>query len=473
MEKESIQGKAESKHWKRDATLKDLLNLLDEIDKCDKTLEEKAALRQRVIDYGQQLSEDIYHGKKQLDPSDDNETIKKFNIRMYSTYYTKGESRYEEAQRPTGYFDENRKFIKDPYETANPGTRNHVNPRWHPIPLREEPEVIVPPVVEPKHVTEHLGGENAGGVVVGPHGGGNAGETLAVKPQENVTKDDRGGVPPVMPDLQGGKTLNEDIISANNITNSDVSEKLASKSGRPNKDKDKKRRRVPLWLIPPVVAAGIGGIILGHKDKSKDEPGPGPMPEPVPEEVVPVPPTPEEKGFMKYTVENGQRMAAKQFGVSVEEGTEIYNQFVENVKQGKLPQVMVDLAEKYQMSKMIDEDLGLNLDRAEIMATSWLVMSESYEAITKVVHKAITNPEDEISLSDKARLEKSFSMAHSAAVKHEANEDSNQVVTVDYGLYGASKKTGWAVKFRDAEKQADKANYQKIVDKALQEGKDY
>ncbi|MBR6409190.1 MAG: hypothetical protein IKS23_02985 [Alphaproteobacteria bacterium] len=59
-------------------------------------------------------------------------------------------------------------------------------------------------------------------------------------------------------------------------------------------------------------------------------------------------------------------------------------------------------------------------------------------------------------------------MAKNAAQKHEAEDNTNQLVTIDYGLYGASKKTGWAIQFRDTKQ--DKADYGQIVNKALNKG---
>ena len=123
------------------------------------------------------------------------------------------------------------------------------------------------------------------------------------------------------------------------------------------------------------------------------------------------------------------------------------------------------------MSKMIDSELGLNLDCPEIAATSWLVMSTSYEAITPVVHKGMTKPEEELNSKEKIKLNKFLSYAQMAAESHKADPNSNQVVTVDYGLYGATKKTSWAISFRKA--KSDKQMYDDIVQKALHEGKGY
>ena len=112
MEKKSVQGKAESNRWKREATLRDILDALNEIRDCDKSEEEKAQLRQRVIDYGQYLAKEIYEGRKEVPESDDNKTIKEFNLRMLQSYYVKGKSKYEEAKAPNGSF-EKKKFIKN------------------------------------------------------------------------------------------------------------------------------------------------------------------------------------------------------------------------------------------------------------------------------------------------------------------------------------------------------------------------
>lgn len=87
-EKNTVEGKASSKRWKREATLRDIVDALDEITASDMHPEKKAKLRQRVIDYRQFLSQEIYCGRRSVPESDDNETIKEFNLRMVHTYYT-------------------------------------------------------------------------------------------------------------------------------------------------------------------------------------------------------------------------------------------------------------------------------------------------------------------------------------------------------------------------------------------------
>lgn len=438
MEKESLQGKAESVRWKREATLKDILDLLDEINNSNKTPEEKAKLTQRVIDYGQHLSEEIYFGKRPIPEDKDmsvkerNEIRKKFNIRMYSTYYTKGESSYEEAQRPTGYFDKHRSFVKDPYTGENPGTRNHKNPRWHPLPL--EQESVMPPIPQR---TEGNGGTTGPGVII----------------------------PPI---TDNGKS-SRNTADTNGIENTPANKQQ-------NKSDREKRKRKAAGLIPLLVPVAISLLMLSKDGKTQQTQEPQDN-QTVPEATV-TPLTPEEQDYMRYTVEKGQRMAAKQFGVSLEEGAEIYNQFVENIKSGNLPEVMLKMTESYQMAKMVNADLNLNFQNSpEIAATTWLLMSTSYDAIRPVVHEGIINPTEEITPANAVRLKKSLDLAKNAAQKHDVNEESNLVSDVDYGLYGATKKTGWAISLRKAQDgnidKSDLNTYKTIADNALQNGHGY
>ena len=381
MEKKSIPGRAESPRWRKEATLRDILDLLDE---------------QRVIDYGQHLSEEIHRGKRKVPASDDNATIKEFNIRMYSTYDTKGERSYEEAREPTGYYDKKGKFIANPKSVPLDEPHGALNPRWHPIPLKETQKPIPVPIITDED---------------------------PVIPAETIVPVSGSGCLPrawwVAPLILGTAAI--------------VFQKCYSE-------------------VAPLVDED------DNKDKTEVKTDANTL-------------TPAEQDFLRYTVEKGQRMAAKQFGVSVDEGAEIYNQFVENIRQGKMPESMKKLTDTYQMSKMIDPDLDIDLDRPEIAATTWMLMSESYPAIRKAVHQAITNPEKEISAKSDMKLAKYLSFANDAAKKHSVNPESNQVSTVDYGLYGANRKTGWAISFR--KKAGDKKAYDGIAYQALQEGKNY
>lgn len=430
----SVQGKAESANWRKQATLRDLLDLLDDIENIDKHPEEKAKLRQRVIDYGQHLSEQIFLGKKEVPATDDNQTIKEFNNRFYSTYDTKSESSYEEAKLPKGYYDKEGKFISVPSTKLQKGHVGAINPRWHPIPLRDE---TPPPPPPPPFDWTHTNGGNGG----------------------KTGSDDI--VPPVNPIHSGGRT------GGGGTGGNSGGENIAGESTSSN-DKNKRRIR-PWWLVPLVLGTAAvtfrqcsAGEAIPPADNNENKDT---------TEVVTKVYTPTEKEFLRYTIEKGQRMTAKQFGVSVEEGAEIYNQFVENIRNGNIPETMKDLTKTYQMSKMVDKDLGINLDDPAIAATSWMVMGESYDASRKTIHNAITNPEQEPNSAAEMRLQKSLSMANAAAKKHNANEDSNRVVTIDYGLYGATKQTGWAISFKNT--KGDKAAYKSIVDNALDKGQGY
>lgn len=397
MEKKSIPGRAESPRWRKEATLRDILDLLDDIEGLKIHPEEKAKLRQRVIDYGQHLSEEIYRGKRKVPASDDNATIKEFNIRMYSTYDTKGESSYEEAREPTGYYDNKGKFIANPKSVPLDEPHGALNPRWHPIPLKETPGPIPVPVYP---------------------------DDKPVVLEDTTASGKRKGCLPrawwLVPLILGTAALTFQKCSSG-------AEPLADN----NED---------------------------NKDKTEIKSDTNTL-------------TPAEQEFLRYTVEKGQRMVAKQFGVSVDEGAEIYDQFVENIRKGKVPESLKDLTKKYKMSRMIDSDLDIDLDRPEIAATTWMLMSESYPAIREAVHQAITNPEKEVSAKSEMKLTKYLSFANDAAKKYNVDSENNQVSTVDYGLYGANRKTGWAISFR--KKAGDKKTYDGIAYHALQEGKNY
>lgn len=384
------------------------------------------------------MSKEIHEGKRQVPESDDNETIKKFNIRMYSTYDTKGKSSYEEAKRPTGYYNEKGEFVKDPYPTENQGNRNHKNPRWHPIPLKEE-NVVIPP-----HTTD---------------------DPTIIPPVKPLHTDDEKIIPPVALRDLGKK---ENIIPPNPQKSASSSKNIKQK---PTKDKNKKRRIFP-WLAIPLVASAT--LLIGDKNKSQqqnttssDGNDQNPTELVVQQKVL----TPSESDYLRYTIEKGQRMFAKQFNVSVDEGAQIYNQFVENISQGNIPEFIQDQIESHNMSKMVHKELGIDLDRPEIVATTIAVLGESYPAIHNIIDQTINRPEEEINQTNQVRLKKYISMAKNAAQKHEAEDNTNQLVTIDYGLYGASKKTGWAIQFRDTKQ--DKADYQSIAKKALNSGQEY
>lgn len=467
MEKKTVSGKAESKHWRREATLRDILDLLDGIEQSNQSPEEKAKLRQRVIDYGQHLSEEIYQGKREVPASDDNETIKEFNLRMYGTYNTKGQSSYEEAKNPRGYYDEKEEFIKNPKYTPNKEPHGAKNPRWHPIPLKEETIITDGPwprVRGTDDTDDRTGGGTGGtGGRTGRSGGGGnstggGGRTGRSGGGGNST--DTGGR------TGGGPLTRTSSTQANTNGGGDL---VPTENYPVKQTKNKRRYPNPLWFIPLVT--------LPTTLSRSDSPEFKTFPEDTKDKKEIVTDTPvlsqAERITLSYTVSKGQRMVTHQFGLGhdVDKGAEIYNQFVDNIKKGKIPAEMKDLTKTYNMSVMIDEGTGINLDRAEITATTWMVISESYPAIMPIIHRAITNPETEISAREAMKLKKYLDMAETAAKTHQANPNSNRVVTVDYGLYGADRQTGRSINFRDAQK--DVKDYGNLVKRALDKGKDY
>lgn len=369
MKKRTVTGKAESKSWRKNATLRDLLNLLDEIEQIDRHPEEKAKLRQRTIDYGQWLSEQIYFGKIKVPESDDNQTIKEFNNRFYSTYDTKGDSSYEEAKLPKGYYDKEGKFISVPSTKLQKGHVGAINPRWHPIPLKEEKTIIDPPI------------------------------------------------PPVI--------------------------------------KKNKKSNIPWWVVIPVLGgaltvtyrqctSGEQTAPLNPKEEQKDT-----------IEIVTKAYTPAERDHLQYTVEKGKGLLAKQLGIKDEKTIdELYDLCVENIRQGKIPENMKYLTEKYQMSKMVDDELGINLDEKEITATGWLTIATSYDNVRQAILKGLLDSK-EMHIKDSIKLEKRLSQANKVAIDNNADPRCSQVFTKDYGLFGAKDQIGSRihknnyVKYRD------------------------
>lgn len=386
----TVQGKAESAAWRREATLRDLLDLLDDIEKIDKHPEEKAKLRQRVIDYGQHLSEQIFLGKREVPATDDNETIKEFNNRFFSTYDTKGKSSYEEAKLPPGYYDKKGKFVRvlsSKPKTGNIGARN---PRWHPIPLRD----VTPPPPPPVY-------------------------------------------PPIDPIYDGSSASSSDS------------------------DKNK-RRPLAWWLIPLVLGAAT--ITYRQCTSAEGIPPAGPNEENKDTtELVTKVYNQNEKIHLQYTVEKGEGLLAKQLGIKDKKlASELYEQCVENIRQGKIPENMKELAKKYQMSKMVDDELGINLDEPEIAATGWLVMSTSYDNVRQVILDGLLESK-EMSTKDSIKLDKRLSLANEVAVAHHADARCSQVFTIDYGLYGASKKTKLNIW------QDDFVKYQDVVNRVFKD----
>ena len=410
----SIQGRAESHNWRSKATLRDLLDLLDDIEASGYAPEDKAALRQRVIDYGQHLSEEIFKGNRKVPVSDDNDTIKEFNLRMFSTYDTKGDTKYEEAERPAGYYDNKDEFIANPDKNRNPEEYGARNPRWHPIPLKEGKGPIFPPN--------------------DPH----------VIPSEDSAVVPSSASPGIM-----RKTMDF------------------------------------LWswgkFIVPLVAVGA----LANKCQSdKDIPPETPVKTPDGTILVKVPNTVSEPkivmgsdqivsegDYFGYTVEKGQRMLAKQLGISVDEGAKLYNQFVTNIEKGNIPESLKKLMDSYKMTKMVAPEIGVNVDDPRVGATNVILMAVSYDAARGILLDAIQHPEKPISPANEVKLKKCSSLANAAAKQYGVNPNSNQVAEYDYGLFGATKKTDLQIVFRNQQK--DKADYNNTMVNATQKGKNY
>ena len=470
MEKKSIQGKAESKRWKREATLRDILDALNEIRDSDKSVEEKAELRKRVVDFGQFLAEEIHHGRREIPQSDDNKTIKEFNLRMLQSYYMDRKGVCEEAKSPEGYYNQKNEFVKNNGEFANHGQRNGRNPRWYPIALKDEEKVVVVPVrpnipdgekpfyggggsatsseAEPiwKKVEEEL--------FITPNGGGassQSAEPIWKKVEEELF---------ITPNSGGGSGA---ILSA-----SGAEESGAESFKSTNEDKKSKKNKVLPWLMPliPLIMANQCGEkgqepVVNTGEPKKDE---------VKADVL----TKQEKDYLKYTVEKGVRMVAYQLGI--EDGKEVYLNFVSNAD--KLPDEMKGLAEKYNLHTMKDEKFGVDLEnRNEILATTLLLMSETYPNIKEVILEQIKNPQKEMTDRDLERVERRLKLASLAHAKHNGNSFSNLVSDIDYGVFGADKKTGWCVDFMDEYKKlengksaSDKEYYGEVVKNTFKNG---
>jgi len=388
MKNRTVTGKVDSKNWRDQATLRDLLNLLDDIEAMKDHPEHKAKLRQVVIDYGQHLSEEIYLGKREVPASDDAETIKEFNNRFFGTYDTKGASSYEEAKQEKGYYDRNDKFIKVLNSRPKKGNDGARNPRWHPIDVKE----VLPPPPPPPPPTEHTGGDTGGGTNIAPTGtnGGNGGSSGA------------GGTP-----------------TNTNTSTTAATSKVAEKAAN-----DRERKRRSLWLLPLILGATTLGV---HKCN--------PSPEPVlpidnndnkdTTEVVTKTYTPAEKEYLRYTVEKGKGLLAKQLGIKDEATVDsLYNQCVENVRLGKIPQTMKDLAKTYQMSSMVDKELDINLNDPAIQTTGFLLMASSYETEQKAILNGLIDSK-EMTPAESVRLNKHLSWANEAAKKHNADAQSS------------------------------------------------
>jgi len=426
MKERTTTGKVDSKNWRHQATLRDLLNLLDDIEAMKDHPEHKAKLRQVVIDYGQHLSEEIYLGKRSVPESDDNETIKEFNNRFFGSYDTKGKSSYEEAKQEKGYYDRNDKFIKVLNSRPKDGNDGARNPRWHPIPVNE----ITPPPPPPPPIDPTNTGDN--GIIIDNGGNGGGGTTNG-----------------------GGGTTNGGGGTTNGGSTSNTSSEAASKvSETPAHNRERKRRS--LWLLPLILGATLGVNRC----------------EPTPEKIIPVDTndnkdttevvtktyTSAEKEHLRYTVEKGEGLLAHQLGIKDEKlVSELYEQCVENLRKGNIPETMKELSNKYQMSKMVNDELGINLDEPEIAVTGWLTMSTSYDNVRQVILDGLLKSK-ETSPKESMNLTKRLSQANEAAIANNADPRSSQVFTIDYGLYGATEQIGKRIIKNDYVKYGDVVN---------------
>lgn len=434
LKKKSYQGKIESKVWRHRATLRDILDVMDEINEADISPKQKLALHQKIINFGQVLSLQIYLGQREVPESDDNETIKEFNLRMQHNAYDKYHSdKYSgEPKHGNGYFDENGKFVYVHHYTSGvdenvdedmdivTGGGSFKNPRWHPIPLKETPVTPVPihegDSIEPKPIT------NNGDGVVPPIPG---------------DKDSNGGVvPPV------SEVVNNDEV--NNPTTTETKEKSGSK-----------KRRIAPVVLPPLVA---GALALGLKECQPSDTLINDPHQDTTEHVIPVTPqfNETESNYLEYTVEKGKAMLNNQ---GVQNYDAVYDNFVENID--KVPNELKEIIAKYNMGTAKDNNLGIDInEHPQITATTLILMAESYPNIAPVIHNQLQNPGAEISKAQISAIVGRCQLAKQAQIMHCGADDVNQISDIDYGLYGADKETGPSVKFETKKESKD---YTKLV----------
>ena len=223
---------------------------------------------------------------------------------------------------------------------------------------------------------------------------------------------------------------------------------------------EKKRKTLPFMLVPVIAA-----VILAKECK------PSPVIvkdyEPEKEELVDstsISSNPNESAYLTYTTEKGKGMLNKQ---GVENADAVYDNFVNNFD--KIPQELKDLVEKYNMGTAKDTNIGIDItDNAQVAATTLILMAESYPNIAPIIHKQMQNPGSEISPSEIGSLNVRCKMAEHAHKKHGGDENGNHLATSDYGLYGASSKTGPSVKFSTQEKTI---HYNDVVAGVFEKGK--
>jgi hypothetical protein len=416
LKNKSFQGKIESAVWRKQATLRDILDAMDQLREAQNIdPKQKSALAQRIIDYGQHLSEQIFLGKRQVPETDDNETIKEFNLRMQDSAYSKyhWKKYFGEPPHGDGYYDENGKYINVLHPTSKGNEENApqdvairggaANPRWHPIPLRPTNDTPIP--IDPKRRTDD-------GVTPIP--------VVPVPTDANTGEQGGGGTPPV----------------------------------KDNKTSDKKRRRWPLMLVP-IIAAGI----LAKECQSNTGVIKDVEPEKTEQTVNNIVINEAENNYLIYTAEKGKAMLTKQ---GIEDSGAVYDNFVNNID--KMPQELKDLVSKYNMGTAKDAQVGVDIsNNPQVTATTLILMAESYPNIAKIIHAQIQNPGAEISPVQLQLLNTRCKMAEQAHKTHNGNQDVNHISAIDYGLYGANRDTAASVKFATQEQAKDYTHLVKNV----------
>ncbi len=419
----SFQAKINSALSKEPA-LRDILDAMDAVIQSDKSPKQKADYLQRITDYGQQLSEMIYTGKRSLHPLDDNETIKEFNLRMQNSAYSKydHEVMHGEPYHGQGYFDKSGKYVyvdhssqKNRARIGNGGYAvrgGAANPRWRPIPLRETAVSPVNPTNPRDNITPTPVNPNA---PVNP-----------VRPNEN------------MPGNNVAPIVNPTVVNAGK-NNSPVQEGAASK---PKEEEKRKKRKFP-WLLVPVLFAAAT-VMTPTEREQHSTPEPLPVPPKDKTETVVEKPNP----HLVYTVEKGKAMLTKQ---GIENSDAVYDNFVKNID--KMPKELKSLVDKYNMGTAKDEQRGINItDNPQVTATTLILLAESYPNIAPIIHEQIQNPGAEISDAQIKSINSRCKLAEHAHKTNGGEENGNHISTIDYGLYGASAKTGASVKFSSDEK---------------------
>lgn len=424
IEKKSFQGKAESAVWKKYVTercdLKAVLDVMDGINAADISPKQKSALMQRILDFAQVLSSQIYRGEVKVPDSIDNETIKEFNLRTQHSAYQKyhWKRHYGEPAHGDGYWDENNKFVefrhytsrrtdsKAPEDVVIRGGGS--NPRWHPIPLK--PTTITP---------------------------------TPVNPHDKIIP-----VVPPSPGTNEGNTTTGETGVGGTGTSGTEKEKGA--------DEKKKRRRIGAFLIPLIAAGILAKECQPQETIIKDA-----QTDNIENVITATPQFNEtESAYLKYTAQKGKAMLNKQ---GVENADVVYDNFVNNID--KMPKELQDLVSKYNMGTATDgKDINI-FDNPQVTATTLILMAESYPNIAPIIHNQIQNPGAEISPVQISSINSRCKLAEHAHKINDGAVNANRISTIDYGLYGAKDQTGPSVKFSS---QKEILDYNDVVKDVFQ-----